>query len=155
MATKKTKKSRPDDLFERLRAVGLRKQVAKTLASASDKADSKRVRKAVEELRNLVGELESRVGGVVGGTPKEPEPKSAAKRSGGAPERAKTTTAKPASADAAKRSAAAKKAAATRAANRARAGGGTATTRSTPERATTTRKQRAPRTNSDGPEPES
>jgi hypothetical protein len=122
------KKSRQDELFDRLRAGGLRKRAARTIARAGDKADSKRLRKAVEELRGVLGELESRVGGVIGGdekTAKSPEAKPAAAK----PASAKPKAAKPAakratttrSAAAAKRSAAAKKAAATRAANRARA----------------------------------
>jgi hypothetical protein len=121
------KKSRQDELFDRLRAGGLRKRAARTIARAGDKADSKRLRKAVEDLRGVLGELESRVGGVIGGDDKPKEQPAAAPKRAPArkPAARKPAARKPAatsrSAAAAKRSAAAKKAAATRAANRARA----------------------------------
>lgn len=89
------------DLFDRLRAGGLRKRVARDLASVRKQADSRmpaQARKAVEDLRSLASELESRLGGG-----------AAERRSAGALKAARTRKAK-----AAKRSAAAKKAARTR-----------------------------------------
>jgi hypothetical protein len=116
------KKSRQDELFDRLRAGGLRKRAARTIARASDKADSKRLRKAVDELRGVLGELESRVGGALGSDDKpKAEAAAAPKRAPAARKPAARKPATSSSAAAAKRSAAAKKAAATRAANRARA----------------------------------
>ncbi len=54
------------DLFDTLRARGLRKSAANNLAKAFNKADnsppSKGAKRAVSELRDLVSELESRVG---------------------------------------------------------------------------------------------
>src|SRR5215213_8417677 len=55
------------DLFDKLRARGLRKNAASNLARAFGRADnsppSKGAKRAVSELRDLVSELESRVGG--------------------------------------------------------------------------------------------
>ncbi len=55
------------DLFDRLRARGLRKSAANNLASAFGRADrsppSKGARRAVSELRSLVDELEDRARG--------------------------------------------------------------------------------------------
>ena len=55
------------DLFDTLRARGLRKSAASNLARAFGKADnsppSKGAKRAVSELRDLVSELEDRVGG--------------------------------------------------------------------------------------------
>jgi hypothetical protein len=54
------------DLFDTLRARGLRKSAANNLAKAFGKADksppSKGAKRAVSELRDIVSELESRVG---------------------------------------------------------------------------------------------
>ena len=54
------------DLFDTLRARGLRKSAANNLAKAFGKADnsppSKGAKRAVSELRGLVSELEARVG---------------------------------------------------------------------------------------------
>jgi hypothetical protein len=54
------------DLFDTLRARGLRKSAANNLAKAFGRADnsppSKGARRAVSELRGIVSELESRVG---------------------------------------------------------------------------------------------
>lgn len=54
------------DLFDTLRARGLRKSAASNLAKAFGKADnsppSKGAKRAVSELRDIVSELESRVG---------------------------------------------------------------------------------------------
>ena len=90
------------DLFDKLRARGLRKSAASNLAKAFGKADnsppSKGAKRAVSELRDLLGELEGRVGG---GDRKR---KEAAKKAAATRKR-----------KASQRSAAAKKAAATRA----------------------------------------
>jgi hypothetical protein len=56
------------DLFDKLRATGMRKKVARTVAQAAEKADGrgkppKVVRKTVKDLRSLVGELEDRATG--------------------------------------------------------------------------------------------
>jgi hypothetical protein len=92
------------DLFETLRARGLRKSAASNLAKAFGKADNsppgKGARRAVGELRDLVSELEDRVGiGTSANKRKEAAKKAAATRKRKANQR----------------SAAAKKAAATRA----------------------------------------
>jgi hypothetical protein len=90
------------DLFETLRANGLRKKAAGTLASAYSKADSsppgKAGRKAVADLKAVVAELEDRAKG------------GPAKRQASAKKAAATRKRK-----ANQRSAAAKKAARTRA----------------------------------------
>jgi hypothetical protein len=94
------------DLFETLRARGLRKSAASNLAKAFGRADnsppSRGARRAVSELRDLVSELEGRVG-VGGGS-------NSAKRSAAAKKAAATRKRK-----ANERSRAAKKAAQTRA----------------------------------------
>ena len=55
------------DLFDKMRARGLRKSAASNLAKAFGKADksppSKGAKRAVSELRAVLGELESRVPG--------------------------------------------------------------------------------------------
>jgi hypothetical protein len=90
------------DLFDKLRARGLRKSAANNLAKAFGKADSsppgKGAKRAVAELRSLVDELEDRARG------------GPAKRKAAAKKAAATRKRK-----AAQRSAAAKKAARTRA----------------------------------------
>jgi hypothetical protein len=95
-------KSTNQDLFERMRKSGLRKRVARTVADASHTADRRvpaPARKALDELRSLVGELEHRLSG----SPAE-------RRKAGAAKAARTRRAK-----AAKRSQTAKNAARTRA----------------------------------------
>jgi hypothetical protein len=55
-----------NDLFDRLRQVGLRKKVAKTLSAVSDGANKKAAnaaRSAITELRSLADELERRLPG--------------------------------------------------------------------------------------------
>ena len=90
------------DLFDKLRARGLRKSAANNLAKAFGKADSsppgKGARRAVAELRTLVDELEDRARG-------GPAKRQAAARKAAATRRRKAS----------ERSAAAKKAARTRA----------------------------------------
>jgi len=94
------------DLFDTLRARGLRKSAAENLARAFGQADSsppsKGAKRAVSELRDLVSELESRVG-----------------RGGGTKSKSRSEAAKKAAATrkrkANERSRAAKKAAQTRA----------------------------------------
>jgi hypothetical protein len=93
----------PDsDLFDRLRATGLRKRVARDLSSALGRANSTRASKAaqgkISDLRKLVEELEDRARG-------GPQKRSTAARKAAATRKLK----------AAKRSAAARKAARTRA----------------------------------------
>ncbi len=98
-------KSQTDVLFERLRANGLRKRVARDLSSALSKGSGTRAGKAangtITELRKLVAELEDRA---KGGPEKR---KAAAKKAAATRKR-----------EANKRSAAAKKAARTRAKSR-------------------------------------
>src|SRR3954452_15984639 len=95
-------KTNDRDLFETLRARGLRKSAASNLAKAFGKADSsppgKGARRAVSELRTLVDELEDRARG-------GPAKRQAAGRKAAATRKRKAT----------QRSAAAKKAAQTRA----------------------------------------
>jgi hypothetical protein len=90
------------DLFDKLRARGLRKSAANTIAKAFGKADSsppsKGAKRAVTELRSLVDDLEDRARG-------GPAKRRAAAKKGAATRKRK----------AAARSAAAKKAARTRA----------------------------------------
>jgi hypothetical protein len=90
------------DLFDRLRATGLRKRVARDLSSALGKAGNTRASKSAQgtigDLRKLVEELEDRARG-------GPQKRSAAAK------KAATTRKQ----QAAKRSAAARKAARTRA----------------------------------------
>jgi hypothetical protein len=95
--------AKPDrDLFETLRARGLRKSAASNLAKAFGRADSsppsKGAKRAVSELRDLVSELEDRARG-------GPRKRQAAAKKAAATRKRK----------AAQRSAAAKKAARTRA----------------------------------------
>jgi hypothetical protein len=89
------------DLFDTLRARGLRKSAASNLAKAFGKADSSRpgkgARRAVSELRTLVDELEDRARG-------GPAKRQSAARKAAATRKRKAT----------QRSAAAKKAARTR-----------------------------------------
>ena len=93
------------DLFDKLRARGLRRSAANNIAKAFGKADSsppgKGARKAVSELRSLVDELEDRARG--GGPGKR---QAAAKKAAATRKR-----------KAGQRSAAAKKGARTRARN--------------------------------------
>jgi hypothetical protein len=94
--------AKDQDLFDKLRARGLRKSAANNLAKAFGRADSsppsKGARRAVSELRSLVDDLEDRARG------------GPAKRKAAARKAASTRKRK-----AAERSAAAKKAARTRA----------------------------------------
>jgi hypothetical protein len=94
--------AKDQDLFDKLRARGLRKSAANNLAKAFGRADSsppsKGARRAVNELRSLVDDLEDRARG------------GPAKRKAAARKAASTRKRK-----AAERSAAAKKAARTRA----------------------------------------
>jgi hypothetical protein len=95
------RKSRRDELFEMLRARGLRKSLARSLADASataNKRTPRSVKKATADLRSLASEIEDRVTGGPG------KRKAAAKKAAATRKRM-----------AAKRSAAAKKAAKTRA----------------------------------------
>jgi uncharacterized sporulation protein YeaH/YhbH (DUF444 family) len=95
------RKSRQDELFERLRASGLRKSAARKLAQATGRANRntpKGVKKVASDLRALASEIEDRA---TGGPAKR---KAAAKKAANTRKR-----------NAAKRSAAAKKGAKTRA----------------------------------------
>jgi hypothetical protein len=95
------RKSRQEELFDRLRASGLRKRVARSLAAATAKANGrtpKAVRGVADDLKALARELEDRATGGSG------------KRKAAAQKAAATRKRK-----AAKRSTAAKKAAKTRA----------------------------------------
>jgi hypothetical protein len=95
------RKSRQDELFEMLRARGLRKSVARRIseaAASTQKRTPKGVKKATSDLRALASEIEDRV---TGGPAKR---KAAAKKAAATRKR-----------QAAKRSAAAKKGAKTRA----------------------------------------
>jgi hypothetical protein len=95
------RKSRQEELFERLRASGLRKRVARSLADATAKANGrtpKAVRGVADDLKSLARDLEDRA---TGGPAKR---KAAAKKAAATRKR-----------KALKRSAAAKKAAKTRA----------------------------------------
>lgn len=94
------------DLFERLRASGLRKNVARTLSDTTKKATGNRkppkpAQRALDELRSVVADLEDRISG---GPQKR---KAAAKKASATRKR-----------NAAKRSAAARKGARTRAKRR-------------------------------------
>jgi hypothetical protein len=82
------------DLFDTLRARGLRKSAASNLAKAFGKADNsppgKGARRAVSELRDLVSELEDRVGiGAGANKRKEAARKAAATRKRRASERSR------------------------------------------------------------------
>jgi hypothetical protein len=60
------KKSRQDEIFEMLRARGLRKRVARTIAEATGKTNSrtpKVLKNAASDLKALAGELEDRATG--------------------------------------------------------------------------------------------
>jgi uncharacterized sporulation protein YeaH/YhbH (DUF444 family) len=95
------RKSRQDELFEMLRARGLRKRVARSLAEATGRANRntpKGVKKVASDLRSLASELEDRA---TGGPAKR---KAAAKKAAATRKRKAT-----------QRSTAAKKAARTRA----------------------------------------
>ena len=94
------RKSRQDELFEMLRARGLRKRVARSLAEATGRANRNTptgVKKVASDLRSLASELEDRA---TGGPAKR---KAAAKKAAATRKR-----------KANQRSAAAKKAAKTR-----------------------------------------
>ncbi|MEA2422596.1 MAG: hypothetical protein QOF55_1695 [Thermoleophilaceae bacterium] len=95
------RKSRQEELFDRLRASGLRKRVARSLADATAKANGRTpsaVSKVADDLKSLARELEDRA---TGGPAKR---KATAKKAAATRKR-----------NAAKRSASAKKAARTRA----------------------------------------
>src|SRR3954470_10551183 len=99
------RKSRRDELFETLRARGLRKSVARRVAEASGRAGRstpKGVKKVAADLRAMASEIEDRA---TGGPAKR---KAAAKKAAATRKR-----------NASKRSAAAKKAVKTRAKSRA------------------------------------
>lgn len=93
-------KSRSDELFERLRAQGLRKRTAKLISQAGvgRRTPAKSAHRTLDELKKLVAETEDRISG------------GPAKRKAAAKKAAKTRKL-----NAARRSAAAKKAARTRA----------------------------------------
>jgi hypothetical protein len=95
------RKSRQDELFEMLRARGLRKRVARSIADATGRSP-KGVKKVTNDLRALAREIEDRA---TGGPAKR---KAAAKKAAATRKR-----------NASKRSAAAKKAAKTRAKTKA------------------------------------
>jgi uncharacterized sporulation protein YeaH/YhbH (DUF444 family) len=60
------RKSRQDELFDRLRAGGLRKRVAKSISEATGKANRNTpqgVKKVANELRSLASEIEDRATG--------------------------------------------------------------------------------------------
>jgi uncharacterized sporulation protein YeaH/YhbH (DUF444 family) len=95
------RKSRQDEIFEMLRARGLRKRVARSIADASARTNRntpKGVKRVTSDLRSLASEIEDRV---TGGPAKR---KAAAKKAANTRKR-----------NATKRSAAAKKGAKTRA----------------------------------------
>ncbi len=94
------KTTRRDDLFERLRAQGLRKRTAKLIATATDRRrkPAKRTERALDDLKRVVSEVEDRLSG---GPAKR---KAAAKKAANTRKR-----------NAERRSAAARKAARTRA----------------------------------------
>ena len=122
-------KSQADVLFERLRANGLRKRVARDLAQALSSASSSGPGKAttarISDLRKLVADLEARA---TGGTT-DADRSAAAKKAAATRKR-----------EANKRSAAAKKAAQTRAkSTRASSSGRSTSGRSTSGRATSGR----------------
>ena len=116
------RKSRQDELFEKLRAGGLRKRVAKSVAEATGRANRNTptgVKKVASDLRALASEIEDRA---TGGPTKR---KAAAKKAAATRKR-----------KANQRSAAAKKAAATRKRNAAKRS-------DTAKRAARTRKARS------------
>jgi hypothetical protein len=59
------KTTRRDDLFERLRAQGLRKRTAKLIADATDRRrkPAKRVERTLDDLKRVVSEVEDRLSG--------------------------------------------------------------------------------------------
>jgi hypothetical protein len=59
------KKSFNEDLFERLRATGLRKRTARVIAESTDgrKQPAKAVRGVIDDLRGLAAEVEDRASG--------------------------------------------------------------------------------------------
>ena len=59
------KTSRRDELFQRLRAQGLRKRTAKLIADATDRRrkPARGVEKSLTELKKLVSEVEDRISG--------------------------------------------------------------------------------------------
>jgi hypothetical protein len=59
------KTTRSDDLFQRLRAQGLRKRTAKLISEATDRRrkPAKPVQRTLTELKKLVGEAEDRISG--------------------------------------------------------------------------------------------
>lgn len=98
------KKSVNEDLFDRLRATGLRKRTARVIAESTDgrKQPAKAVRSVIDDLRNVAKEVEDRASG------------KSSKRSAAAKKAAQTRKRK-----ARQRSEAAKKGARTRAKSRA------------------------------------
>jgi hypothetical protein len=58
-------KTRTDELFERLRAQGLRKRTAKLIAQASDRRrkPAKTVQRTLTDLKKLVADTEDRISG--------------------------------------------------------------------------------------------
>jgi hypothetical protein len=98
------KKSRQQDLFDQLRASGLRKRTARVIAQSTDgrRQPAKAVRSVIDDLRDVAKEVEDRATGKPG------------KRSAAAKKAAETRKRK-----ARARSTAAKKAAKTRAKSRA------------------------------------
>jgi hypothetical protein len=93
-------KSRSDDLFDRLRAQGLRKRTAKLLSEATDRRrkPAKGVKRSLGEVKRAVSQVEDRLSGGPG------KRKAAAKKAAATRKR-----------NAVRRSAAAKKGARTRA----------------------------------------
>ena len=59
------KKTRRDELFERLRAQGLRKRTAKLIADATDRRrkPARGVERTLGDLKRVVGEVEDRISG--------------------------------------------------------------------------------------------
>ena len=59
------RKTRRDELVERLRAQGLRKRTAKLFAEATDRRrkPAKRVERTLDDLKRVVSEVEDRVSG--------------------------------------------------------------------------------------------
>jgi hypothetical protein len=88
MANKKNQ-----DLFDTLRNSGLRKRVAKTIAGTSRKTDGRvpaPARKALNDLRSVVGELEHRLAGTAGDRRKAGAIKAARTRKAAAAKRSKS-----------------------------------------------------------------
>jgi hypothetical protein len=59
------KKTRSDELFERLRAQGLRKRTAKLISQATDgrRRPAKTVQRTLSDLKQLIAETEDRITG--------------------------------------------------------------------------------------------